>query len=324
MKNECSIIRDLLPLYAEKMVSPDTATFVKEHLNSCENCRNEYEKLKEPHPPQNAAAPAPLLKLKKKMTAKKIQIIALTAVFAIALFVSAFAVLDAPIYLPYSENLITVEPVGDHILQLTFDEKVTDFDYAFYPDPDGKKHSCCQIQAWTSLWDQWFSNGEGKLSTTIYPKEPYPITIVYLPNDGTENVCVYGDSTGESNITLPRLSLGYYLILAIAALAAAALVWFLIKKKADVRVWVERIGLYPAAYLISHCIVSGINWNSYSLPRDFSLILFLSILLYSGLLLFHNIWRLKREMKKIDPAQGSRTEGFRTRFPANSTPPSNR
>ena len=29
MKNECSIVRDILPLYAEKMVSKDTAEFVK-------------------------------------------------------------------------------------------------------------------------------------------------------------------------------------------------------------------------------------------------------------------------------------------------------
>ena len=32
MKNECSIVCDLLPLYAEDMVSEDTAEFVKEHL----------------------------------------------------------------------------------------------------------------------------------------------------------------------------------------------------------------------------------------------------------------------------------------------------
>ena len=35
MKNECSIIRDILPLYVENMVSEDTSEFVKEHLESC-------------------------------------------------------------------------------------------------------------------------------------------------------------------------------------------------------------------------------------------------------------------------------------------------
>lgn len=39
MKNECSIVRDLLPLYAEGMLSEDSATFVKEHLDTCKECR---------------------------------------------------------------------------------------------------------------------------------------------------------------------------------------------------------------------------------------------------------------------------------------------
>lgn len=43
MKNECSIIRDILPLYVENMVSEDTAEFVKEHLESCPVCRAELE-----------------------------------------------------------------------------------------------------------------------------------------------------------------------------------------------------------------------------------------------------------------------------------------
>ena len=39
MKNECSIVRDLLPLYAEGMLSEDSAAFVKEHLDTCKECR---------------------------------------------------------------------------------------------------------------------------------------------------------------------------------------------------------------------------------------------------------------------------------------------
>ena len=46
MKNECSIIRDILPLYVENMVSEDTSEFVKEHLESCPACRAELEKLR--------------------------------------------------------------------------------------------------------------------------------------------------------------------------------------------------------------------------------------------------------------------------------------
>ena len=46
MKNDCNIIRDILPLYAEDMVSADTSAFVEEHLTKCAECRAELENLK--------------------------------------------------------------------------------------------------------------------------------------------------------------------------------------------------------------------------------------------------------------------------------------
>lgn len=41
MKNECAVVRDVLPLYLENMVSEDTAAFVREHLASCPECAAE-------------------------------------------------------------------------------------------------------------------------------------------------------------------------------------------------------------------------------------------------------------------------------------------
>ena len=41
MNNECKIISDLLPLYAEDMVCEETAEFIKNHLSECENCKND-------------------------------------------------------------------------------------------------------------------------------------------------------------------------------------------------------------------------------------------------------------------------------------------
>lgn len=310
MRNECNIIRDILPLYAESMVSSDTADFVEEHLKSCDACRKEYEKAKEPQPAQEIADAAPLLKLSRKLKVKRIQTISLTAVFMMALFVSAFAVLDAPIYLPYSEGLVTPEQLSDKGMLITFDEAVTDFNYTVSEDPDGDNLYYCHIEAWTSLWDKWFPKENSNLTATITTGQTKPIVAIYVPNDGTENVCIAKyDPNSENSIdrkveyenttTLPRLSLGYYLMLAAAALVVLGIVWFLTRKKTELRIWVERIELYPVAYIISHYIVSGINWTSYSLPRDLSLIIFISILLYTGLLLTHNIWYLKREIKEI-------------------------
>lgn len=46
MKNECNIIRDILPLYVESMVSEETSEFVKEHLDNCPECAAELEAMK--------------------------------------------------------------------------------------------------------------------------------------------------------------------------------------------------------------------------------------------------------------------------------------
>lgn len=300
MKNECSIIRDLLPLYAENMVSPDTASFVEGHLEGCEACRGEYEQMKQPQPPGEKDGAVPLLKLKKKLAAKRAQTIALTAIFVITLLVSAFAVLDAPVYFPYSEEVVMAERLYSKSMIICFGEEVTDFDYTVYPDPRGGSFYYCEIQAWTSLWDKWFSNGDEPLITIVTTEEEWPIMALYVPNDSSESVCICEDVVGERSIVLPRLSLGFYLALAVGALLVAAIVWLLTRKKAGVRVWVERIGLYPVSYIISHFIVSGGGLASYSLQRDFCLIIFISILLYSGLLLAHSIWRLKKEIKEIN------------------------
>ena len=47
MKTECCVVRDLLPLYIEDMVSTETAQYINEHLKNCNECQAELESLKE-------------------------------------------------------------------------------------------------------------------------------------------------------------------------------------------------------------------------------------------------------------------------------------
>jgi len=44
----CGVVRDLLPLYADDLVSEDTGKMIKEHLEGCEDCRSRYERMTEP------------------------------------------------------------------------------------------------------------------------------------------------------------------------------------------------------------------------------------------------------------------------------------
>ena len=46
MKTECSLVRDLLPLYVENLVSTETAQYINEHLKRCPECHAELANFK--------------------------------------------------------------------------------------------------------------------------------------------------------------------------------------------------------------------------------------------------------------------------------------
>ena len=45
-KINCRVIRDILPLYVDGVVSADTSALVEEHMTECEDCRQEAERMK--------------------------------------------------------------------------------------------------------------------------------------------------------------------------------------------------------------------------------------------------------------------------------------
>lgn len=51
MRIDCDIIKDLLPLYAEGLVSEKSRAAIEEHLEECDECRVVYRKITEPEPP---------------------------------------------------------------------------------------------------------------------------------------------------------------------------------------------------------------------------------------------------------------------------------
>jgi hypothetical protein len=91
MNNECKIVSDLLPLYIEDMVCEETAEFVKNHLSECENCKRDFEELKDGNDPkdifnevsENKEDVKPFKKIMKKMNIQVHSISYLLIVFFI-------------------------------------------------------------------------------------------------------------------------------------------------------------------------------------------------------------------------------------------------
>lgn len=301
MKQECSIVRDLLPLYVEDMVSPETAAFVGEHLKSCETCQAEYQSLHQPPDvaplPQEERPEAPLRRLQRKLLLKRIQTALLAGAFVLVILLSAFAILSAPRYFPYTAQLLEVTQQADGSLTITFDQAVTQCQVESLgtQEPDHQSESY-SIQAWTSPWDQWFAHS-GVRTLTISPQTDRPVLVYYAQNNGQGDVLVYGEHPDGGMETLPRLVLGYYLFLAAGVFVVLLVVWCAAKKKPKVRQWVGRVLLLPPAYGVGHLIVLGFTTVSYCATRDFSLIVAIGVLVYCLVLLAASLHRLWRELR---------------------------
>ena len=94
MNIKCEVIKDLLPLYVDGVVSEESRALIEEHLKECEDCR-EYLKLLQEDIPQTdeiafADETASLRKIKHKINLSKLLIAMITLGFAIIVGVVLF------------------------------------------------------------------------------------------------------------------------------------------------------------------------------------------------------------------------------------------
>lgn len=308
MKNECSIVCDLLPLYAEDMVSEDTAEFVKEHLGNCPTCRAELEKLRKPVQPVAAQHvpdidAEPLKRLKKALLMEKVQAILCTAAVLLALMLSGLSFLTAPEYFAYSQELVTVTEGANGEATISFSSEITNYKLQRIAAP-ADKQTVYHLEVWTCAWDRMFSK-PGAQDVTVKPENGHELLIYFTQfiNQSSSNsaVCIYGEIEPDSGgwMALPGLSMGYWLAINIVLLVILGVIWLNLRKKEKPRRLVERLILIPIAYMLGHLCVLGFHTLSYSEWRDAQMILAIGILFYCAMLLALSIFYSRRELRDM-------------------------
>ena len=308
MKNECRMVCDLLPLYAEDMVSEDTAEFVKEHLGNCPTCRAELEKLRKPVQPVAAQHvpdidAEPLKRLKKALLMEKVQAILCTAAVLLALMLSGLSFLTAPEYFAYSQELVTVTEGANGEATISFSSEITNYKLQRIADP-ADKQTVYHLEVWTCAWDRMFSK-PGAQDVTVKPENGHELLIYFTQfiNQSSSNsaVCIYGEIEPDSGgwMALPGLSMGYWLAINIVLLVILGVIWLNLRKKEKPRRLVERLILIPIAYMLGHLCVLGFHTLSYSEWRDAQMILAIGILFYCAMLLALSIFYSRKELRNM-------------------------
>lgn len=295
MSNKCNLIKDILPLYVEDMISTDTREFVSEHLEHCMECHAELERMRKAANFISDTDPdtdiVPLKRVRRDLFIKRLHTICFTAILACAIATVIFGILTSPKFFPYSDNLLNVIDGSDGSVIITFDSEVTGYSCNEVSDNETEIY---RINAWTTTWDLYSSN-RGKQNMVIPSDRETNIQIFYAQNDGSEDVLIYGtnDNAYQDTVTLPRQIFLPYFMLAFLVLVILAVLRFLLKNKQATIVWIDRAILFPISYMAAHLCTKGINFMSYSSQRDFCVIILVAMLFYFAMLTAKSLYKAK-------------------------------
>ena len=296
MSNQCNLIKDILPLYVEDMVSADTQEFVNAHLEQCAECRAELERMRgsTKFVPNIDTDIVPLKKIKKDLFIRRLQTIFFTAIVACVVAIIAFGVLRSPAFFPYSDDLLNVVDNHSGEIIVTFDDRVTGYTCTkeYYEETGSEVY---RLNAWTTTWDLYFSN-RGNQNVVIPSNGESNIQIFFTQNNGSEDVLIYGENNNlpQAVITLPRQILLPYFLLAALALIVLACLRLILRNKNALVVWIDRIILFPISYMAAQLCTKGINFTTYSSQRDFCLIVLVAILFYFAMLTGKSLYKARK------------------------------
>ena len=277
MNSSCGVIRDLLPLCAEELASEESKELVRAHLESCPDCRKIWEEMKQPKTPEPDGAEA-LRAVKKEIRRKRLTAVLLAALLV---FLPLFALLARStdkVAVPWEKDLVRVESVGDGVLTLSIDGRVSGMDSQLCEDPDGSGTTLL-LQGWTDRWNERLASEPGRGSYTV---RPLPDRVIYGYGEGQK--LLYGEEMNGGVQILPRLALTYYLLLAAAAAAVLGLLWLILREKVAAK-YLRALFFAALSYPIAHLLVKGTQTLSFFLLRDLAFILIAAAAVWGLLML---------------------------------------
>ena len=118
MDISCDIIRDLLPLYAEDLVSNDSRKLVDEHLCQCDPCTRQLGILKKAAALPIEVETKSLKRVENTIRRRRILAVLTTFMFIASLVLSVTLLLNAQIYLSAEQAIESVEAMEDGSLRI--------------------------------------------------------------------------------------------------------------------------------------------------------------------------------------------------------------
>lgn len=304
MKLPCAVIRDLLPLYAERMTEPETKMLVEEHLERCEECRQKLSDIK-----KGAVTPVetakPLKTLKREIRKRRRYSALIAALLVFVVLFTVFYHENKWELVPWQNGLIEVDGVETRpseevyadadasgkqgpnvdVLVLQVDAIVNGTHESMFIDDDGTR---------TVILQAWNASQNSKYLIKEYNELilcPVPDRLIY--SVGAKQELLWGEPMNGGVEVLPRLALAFYVLVAAGSALILGIIWLFLRKRD--RSWIPRqLFFAPVSYLIAHFLIKGIGKISYFIEKDFISIVLIAAALYALLSLAWQIWLQRR------------------------------
>ena len=280
--NNCNIVKDLLPLYKENLLSDESKKFVEEHLKSCSECENLLKDQIEIESKNTKPLDFVEKRIKKESRYFTLAVVALLG----SIFIFIISYLNAPRHFEYEKGLYRVYR-GDDIYTVEFSDKVSGIDYTDTED-------AIYLDGYSTKYDEIFNKDRPRKSLTFH-KDNLKM-VLYQNHEKMPNMVI---GSGEVRQTLlPRLFLGFYARLSIIGFLGMALVMFSLekfrKKSISLPIKTLLIGA-PLSLFLGIISIKGFNTATYYPVTDFKYILLLSLGIYL-FLIFLSIFRDQKRM----------------------------
>lgn len=284
MKVTCHVIKDMLPLYVENMLSDDSCMIVEEHLEQCQECKMYLEEMRTFSKLPVDTNTSPFLKIKSTLRKKKMLTAIFSMMFSMIVLVITMAYLTAPEYIPFSEGSVTINEIGNGAVLVEFEDTVSGYDINRYPTDDNTGY-VYHITTWNSLWNRVIQKSSAH-NTVLNPNGEEVVSVYYYETDGSEDRFMYGRDQHPSGgvVTLPRLFLSYYSLLAKGLVVILGLFMLFVYRNKKLFPIALKLFFLPVSYLLSHLMMKGFTSSSYTATRDFYAILLVTIPLYIAIL----------------------------------------
>lgn len=298
MKVSCNVIQDILPLYAENIVSEDSEQIVEEHLDSCEKCKKFLDEIKSPNTYVQKTDEVPMKKLKSLLLRKKIQVIAISVFVSLVVATIIGANLVAPRYFSCSDNIVSLKESSDGIVYATFDDNVSGYGISSSLSDD-KSGYAYHIVAWDSIWDGKIMKNDTK-NIVLNPNGESVKAVYYYETNGSGEILLYGEQQNPCGVVIKQPNLGLLAGCAILMLLICAVMLIAYRKNKSKSTIITVVLLLPISYLLSHLMIKGFSVDSYSSSQYFWEILLFMLPIYCILLLiiYFTKWHKPKGSKK--------------------------